>query len=141
MQKNNDHPWVGVDNIITNDKGEILLIKRSEQEKAYPGKWALVAGYIEWGETCEEALKREAMEEIGVEIEVVRFTGRYYDAKDRHPTRTIVALPHICKIKSGEPRASQPEEVAEVKWFRPEEVREMELAYDHKKMLEDEGLI
>ena len=81
------------------------------------------------------------MEEMGVEIEVVRFVGRYYDAKNRHPTKTMFALPHRCKIISGEPKANQPEEVQEVKWFTPEEVRELEMAYDHKKMLEDEGLI
>ena len=141
MQNKNDHPWIGVDNIIINEKGEILLGKRSEQEKNFPGKWNLVSGMMEWGETVEEALKREAMEEIGVEVEVVKFTGRYYDAKDRHPTKTCIALPHLCKIVSGEPRVVDPEEIVEVKWFKPEEIREMELAYDHKKMLEDEGLI
>ena len=61
--------------------------------------------------------------------------------KNRHPTKTMFALPHRCKIISGEPKANQPEEVQEVKWFTPEEVRELEMAYDHKKMLEDEGLI
>ena len=141
MQNKNDHPWIGVDNIIINEKGEILLGKRSEQEKNFQGKWNLVSGMMEWGETVEEALKREAMEEIGVEVEVVKFTGRYYDAKDRHPTKTCIALPHLCKIVSGEPRVVDPEEIVEVKWFKPEEIREMELAYDHKKMLEDEGLI
>lgn len=136
-----DHPWIGVDNIITNDNGEILLMRRSENSKAYPGHWGLVAGWMEWGETIEEALKREAMEEIGVEIEVIKFLGKYYDSKGRHPTKTSVCLPHLCKIKSGDPKVNQLEEVQDVKWFKPEEVRELDLAYDHKKMLEDANLI
>lgn len=136
-----DHPWIGVDNIIINNNGEILLNKRADTMKNHPGKWNLVSGWMEWGETVEEALKREAKEEVGVEIEVVRFLGRYYDSKDRHPTKTSVCLPHISKIISGEPKVNQPEEVSEVRWFKPEEIRGMNLAYDHKKMLIDEGLI
>jgi 8-oxo-dGTP diphosphatase len=137
----NDHPWIGVDVILVNEEGKILLMKRAEQSKTFPGRWCISGGIVEWGETAEDALKREAKEELGVDIEVVRFVGRYYDGPDRHPTKTMFALPHICKIVSGEPKANQPEEVADVKWFTPEEVRELEMAYDHKQMLEDEGLI
>ncbi len=136
-----DHPWIGVDNIIINDDGKILLIKRSEHEKNFPGMWGLVSGKIEWGETVEQALKREAMEEVGVEVEIVRFTGRYYDKPGRHPSKTMICLPHICKIKNGTPTANQPEEVEEVRWFDPEEIKNLPMGYDHKQMLEDEGLI
>ena len=139
--ENNNHPYIGVDNIILNDKGGILLNKRADSMRTYPGMWGLVSGYIEWGETVEDALKREAMEEVGVNIKVVKFTGRYYDSPGRHPKKTVICLPHICRIISGEPNVNQPEEVSEVRWFRPEEIRSMELAYNHKKMLEDEGLI
>ena len=136
---NKDHPYLGVDNIILNEEGKILLAKRSDVAKNFPGMWNLISGHVEWGETIEQALKREAMEEIGCEIEIVRFTGRYYDAHNRHPTKTIVCLPHICKIISGEPKPL--DETSEIKWFSPEEIKNMELAYDHKQMLADEGLI
>lgn len=139
--ENKDHPWIGVDNIIVNKEEKILLVKRAEGEKNFPGMWGLVSGWMEWGETVKQALKREAQEEIGVEVEIVKFCNRYYDGPRRHPTKTSVALPHICKIISGEPKANQPEEVEEVKWFSPQEIREMDLAYDHKQMLIDEGLI
>ena len=136
-----DHPWIGVDNIIIDDKGRILLGKRSENTRNHAGKWNLISGWMEWGETVEEALKREAREEIGVEIEVVRFLGRFYDSPGRHPTKTSVCLPHISRIVSGTPHVNQKEEVSDVKWFMPEEIKKLELAYDHKRMLEDEGLI
>ncbi len=135
------HPWIGVDNIIINEEGKILLVKRAKEEKNFLGMWGLVSGWMEWDETVKDALKREAQEEVGVEVEVVKFCGRYYDAPGRHPSKTSVCLPHICKIVSGEPKANQPEEVEEVKWLAPEEIREMDLAYDHKQMLIDEGLI
>lgn len=139
--ENGDRAYIGVDNIIINDEGEILLARRSENAKTFPGMWNLVSGDVEAGESIEDALKREAKEEAGVDIEIVRFTGRYYDRPGRHPTKTVICLPHICKISSGEPHVATPEEVAEVRWFSPEEIRDIELAYDHKQMLKDEGLI
>jgi 8-oxo-dGTP diphosphatase len=77
--------------------GEILLMKGSLDVKSFPGCWGLISGFIEWGETAEDALKREAKEEFGIEIEVVRFTGRYYDKKNRHPTKTVICLPIFVK--------------------------------------------
>ncbi|MFQ6020727.1 MAG: NUDIX hydrolase [Candidatus Aenigmatarchaeota archaeon] len=133
----NDHPWIGVDGIILNNKGQILLVKRSTKTEF--GKWGLVGGWMEWGETVKEALKREVKEEIGVEIEVVKFVGKYYDAKDRHPTKSSIGLPHICKIVKGEPKPVS--EVSEVRWFSSEEIKNLDMAYDHKQMLKDARLI
>jgi 8-oxo-dGTP diphosphatase len=135
-----DHPWVGVINLITDEQGKIFLMKRSKKCSMYPGYWGLVGGFMDWGETAEETAKREAKEEIGVEIEVQKFIGRYYNTPT--PKKSIViSLPHYSKIVSGTPYCAQPEECSGVKWFTPEEIRQMELAYDHKQILTDEGLI
>ena len=130
-------PYLGVDAIFVNDEQEILLIHRTG--KNFNGYWGLVSGMVEWNEEVQDALKREVKEEIGVEIEEIQYTGRYYDTIGRHPSKTVICLPHFCKIKSGIPSAVS--ECDEVKWFKKEEIRNMELAYDHKKMLEDAGLI
>ena len=135
-----DHAWVGALNIFVNKKGQILLMKRSKQSKVYPNIWGLVGGYLEWGETGAEGAAREAKEEIGVKVEVERFTGRYYNTS--HPYQIIViSLPHYSKIVSGKPHPAQPEECSDVKWFEPKKIRKMELCYDHKQILEDEKLI
>ena len=81
------------------------------------------------------ALKREAMEEIGSEIEIVRFVGKYFDTPGRHPSKSSFALPHICKIVAGDPEAHQVEEVDEIRWFSIDEIKNMDLAYDHKDMI------
>ena len=60
------HPVVHVH--IYNGKGELLLQKRSMKKLIQPGKWdTSVGGHITYGEPIEEALKREAWEEAGVE--------------------------------------------------------------------------
>lgn len=130
-------PYLGVDAIFVNEAKEILLIHRTG--KNFNGYWGLVSGMVEWNEEVLEALKREVKEEIGVEIENIQYTGKYYDKIGRHPTKTVICLPHFCKIKSGIP--SPISECDEVRWFTSAEIKNMELSYDHKKMLEDAGLI
>lgn len=134
----NDHPWIGIDAIILNeDKTKILLIKRGS--KAYHGMWGFISGKVDWGEEIKETVIREVKEETNLDVEVIAFTGKYYDKKGRHPTKTMICLPHFCKVLGGELKAG--DDASDAKWFSLEEVRDMELAFDHKQMLFDEGLI
>ena len=54
---------------IINEKGEVLLQKRSPQKKHNPNMWAKTGGHIIAGEKPIEALKREIKEELGIDIE------------------------------------------------------------------------
>jgi len=54
--------------IVINDRGEIFLQKRSMNKDLYPGYYACSAtGHVEYGESYEEAAKRELKEELGIE--------------------------------------------------------------------------
>ena len=137
---NHETTKVGATCLLVDDAGRILLMKRSKKCATYPDYWGLVGGFIDFGETPVQAAIREAKEEIGVTIDVERFCGRYYLSP--HPNyKIVIALPHYCHITSGTPYPAQPEECSDVRWFTPEEVRKKELAYDHKEILEGEGLI
>lgn len=60
------HPVVHVH--VINSKGEIYLQKRSMRKLIQPGKWdTSVGGHITYGESLEEALRRESWEEAGIE--------------------------------------------------------------------------
>ena len=133
-----DHPWIGIDAIMLNeDKTKVLLIKRGS--KAYRGMWGFVSGKVDWGEEIKETVIREVKEETNLDVEIEKFVGRYYDKKGRHPTKTMICLPHICKIISGELKPD--DDALDAKWFSLEEVKKMDLAFDHKQMLIDEKLI
>jgi isopentenyldiphosphate isomerase len=70
------HPVVHMH--ICNEQGEIFLQKRSMQKKLLPGKWdTAVGGHVSFGETIEEALKREAMEELGISDFEPKLIGQY----------------------------------------------------------------
>ena len=56
---------------VFDEAGNILLQRRSESMQVYPGRWDQSAGgHVDVGETNEEAAKREALEEIGVDAEL-----------------------------------------------------------------------
>lgn len=62
-----DRPYVGVGAVIV-DTGKVLLVKRRFEPLA--GEWSLPGGAVELGETLEESIAREMLEETGLEIEV-----------------------------------------------------------------------
>jgi len=103
---------VSVAAIVTNDRGEILLVNSPWRGWEYPG------GLIEPGETFREALKREVREEAGVEIEITGFVGIC-----KNVGKDIVNIDFTAKYVSGELRTS--EESTEVVWVSPERAMEM----------------
>ena len=68
------NPIPAVAGVIVRD-GKILLVRRGVEPSK--GKWSIPGGSVEWGETLVEALKREAFEETGLEIEVGELAGVY----------------------------------------------------------------
>jgi len=71
------NPLVTVDIIIETEGGIVLI-----QRKNPPNGWALPGGFVDYGETLEEAARREAMEETGLALEEMRQFHTYSD-----PTR------------------------------------------------------
>lgn len=92
--------------IVENDRGEILLVK------SFHAGWVFPGGQVEIGENITDAVRREVMEEAGVEIEVGELfcissnTGKRIDIDGVTEIPTKVMLDFLCKAKGGEPRAS-----------------------------------
>lgn len=76
------NPALTVDIVIKREDGSIILVKRLNPP--FKDEWALPGGFVEYGETVETAAKREAKEETGVEIELIRIIG-VYSAPNRDP--------------------------------------------------------
>ena len=107
--------------IVLNEKDEILMVK------TYRGGWVFPGGQVEVGENVIDALKREIMEETGVEAEVGELfcvssnTCKYpgYNGVKEVPTK--VMFDFICRAKGGEPRPS--DENSESAYFPVDEAQ------------------
>ncbi len=109
--------------IVINDQDEILLVKTYNQGWVFPG------GQVEVGENVIDAVKREVMEETGVDIEVGELfcissnTKKYPGHSGVKEIPTKVMLDFICRAKSGNPRPS--DENSESMYVRKDKVLEL----------------
>lgn len=92
--------------------GGVLLVHRSPSARHYPDVWDLFGGHANKGESLEEALHREAREELGIEVLALRWLGQIYDPAEP-------AVVHVFAVTSWErePFNAAPDEHTEVGWF------------------------
>lgn len=108
------HKLIGVA-AIWNDQQQILIDRR-RQDGLLGGLWEFPGGKLEPGETVEECIKREILEELGIEIAV----GDHLITINHTYTHFHVTLiVHHCRHISGEP---QPIECDEVRWVKLNEL-------------------
>lgn len=113
--------------------GKILLAKRSSQDPQSPGIWFIPGGKVdmERGEgILEKTLKREVMEEVGIEIEdeIALVENEGFTRVSGHH---VVGLTFLCKWKSGIVRPLEDQE--EVRWFSKEELKNFSELPDYFK--------
>jgi 8-oxo-dGTP diphosphatase len=123
-----------VDPIILTKDGKVILVKRIFDP--YKNHWALPGGIVEYGETVEIAVVREAKEETGLDIKIEKLAGVYSDP-NRDPRGHFVSVCFLCVPVGGALTTS--EETKEVEAFSKEEIKSIKLAFDHEKILKDIG--
>ncbi|MBC7109808.1 MAG: NUDIX hydrolase [Archaeoglobi archaeon] len=122
-------PLLAVDGILI-EEGRVLLVRRLKEP--FKSMWALPGGFVEIGETVEEAIKREMREETGLEVDVERLIGVYSDPK-RDPRGHVVSIAFLLRKLGGELSAGDD---AERVAFHPLE-KLPELAFDHERIIRD----
>ena len=96
------------------DKNRILLSKYAD--RAFR-KYALLAGYTEIGETVEETVKREVMEEVGLKVKNIR----YYKSQPWSFTDTLL-MGFYCDLDGEDTIILDKEELALAEWFEREDI-------------------
>jgi len=121
------NPFPTVD-IIIELSGGIVLIER----KNSPYGWALPGGYVDYGESLEDAARREAREETSLEISGLRLLGCYSDPSrdSRQHNISTVFVASGC----GTPRAG--DDAAGAKVFSPDALP-YPLCFDHGQIIKD----
>ena len=103
---------VSVAGIVVRDDGRILAIQRRDN-----AQWEPPGGVLELDETFEAGVRREVLEEAGVEVEVERLSGVY-----KNMTRGIVALVFRCRPLTN--ASSMSDEARRIGWLSTDEVNE-----------------
>ncbi len=91
-------PTVGA--VIFNPAGQVLLCKSAK----WNNKYVIPGGHIELGEGMEEALKREILEETGLDIydiELISLTESVY-SENYHQQKHFIFIDYICKTNSNQ---------------------------------------
>ncbi|RJQ61267.1 MAG: NUDIX hydrolase [Desulfobacteraceae bacterium] len=121
------NPLVTVDIIIEID-GDIVLIKRANP----PPGWALPGGFVDYGESLEQAAAREAREETSLDVVLIEQFHTYSDP-NRDPRHHTVTTVYIASA-DGTPRAS--DDARRAALFSVRALPEP-MAFDHRRILRD----
>jgi ADP-ribose pyrophosphatase YjhB (NUDIX family) len=122
------NPIPTVDIIIELDARGIILIKRAKE----PFGWAIPGGFVDYGESLEDAARREAWEETSLKIELLGQLGAY-SAPDRDPRHHTISVVFLARAR-GRPEAR--DDALEVGVFTKEDLPSP-LAFDHAQILAD----
>jgi len=122
-------PSVTADGIVTRGN-ELLLIRRGAQP--FKGSYALPGGFLNYGETLEDCVLREVLEETGLKTRIVGLVG-VYSSPDRDPRGHFVTAIFHLETVSGTARAGDDASTAE--WISLD--RLPKFAFDHGKIVQE----
>ncbi|KIL42616.1 hypothetical protein KP78_38390 [Jeotgalibacillus soli] len=121
--------WLAVAGLVENDRGEWLVVKK--KYGGLKGTWSLPAGFVNMGETIDQAVQREVLEETGIKAEVLYIMGvRTGVIKNQISDNMIIFS--MRPVEENHRIQVQEDELEEVAWMEPSELA---LRNDISKML------
>lgn len=124
MRKERRKVWLGVAGVAINERGQWLVVKKAYS--GLKGRWSLPAGFVEEGETVDEAVVRELKEETGIDCVVSGLIG-FRTGVIRGEISDNMAI-FYCRMKDEEQElAIQEDELLEAKWLFPQELAQDDL--------------
>ncbi|HKM67005.1 MAG TPA: NUDIX hydrolase [Candidatus Acidoferrum sp.] len=136
-----DRPVVGVGGVVI-ENGRALLIKRGSEPLL--GEWSIPGGTLELGESLQEGVARELLEETGLEVQVLDvievFDRIFRDAPSGGPERLgrpryhYVIVDYLCKRLAGEARANS--DVTDVAYATESELEKFHLTPTATRVLQ-----
>jgi len=125
----NPKPMVDV---IIQKANSVILVERGKDP--FKGKLATPGGFVEYGETVEDAATREAKEETSLDVKLKHILG-VYSNPSRDPRGHSVAVVFIAEPIAGKLEAKS--DAAKTSWFQIDKIKLKNLAFDHAKIIAD----
>lgn len=116
MQAGKDYIGVGVGAALFNEHGEIFLMRRGPLAKNEAGAWMFPGGTVEFGESLEEAIKREVLEELNITIEPssqLPAVDHILPEENQHWVTTVFVSENVTE----KPQILEPEKCDAAEWF------------------------
>ena len=114
-----DHIGVRCGWVVHDGHGRVLMMKRGPKARDEHGAWEFGGGAVEFGESIDEAVRRELLEELGVkeaDIEFLAFRDIHRKTPGGQPMHSI-SLIHGVKVDPKAPKIGEPEAISEIGWF------------------------
>jgi ADP-ribose pyrophosphatase YjhB (NUDIX family) len=135
-----ERPVVGIGGVIIED-GRTLLIRRGSEPLR--GEWSIPGGTLELGESLEEGVARELLEETGIVVRIIELIevfdriyaddGRIAAEAQRKPRFHYVIVDYLCERVGGEPRAGS--DVTDVAFAHEDELANFHLTETATRIL------
>lgn len=127
-------PCIGA--FIRNKKGQILLTRSYKWQNGK--KWVVPGGHIDWGETIEQAVKREVKEEVGVKVDFLQVFVMWevLFPKEFHQKKHFLFIECECLVKDGEKIQVDNREIQAAAWFSLKEALKQDLEKWTRKAIE-----
>jgi 8-oxo-dGTP pyrophosphatase MutT (NUDIX family) len=117
--------------IVVNDKGELLVLRRSQTDDRRPGQWDFPGGWVEADEDTIAAVKREAAEEAGLVLKDPSLVFAFTEMTTHHGSGTwLLFIEHV----TGKPKVTLSYEHDESTWKKPQELLK-EITYDRQRKM------
>ena len=136
QQEKHKNPVPAVDFLVSKDNNSKILLVRRKNDP-FKGMLSIPGGFINEGETAEDAVIREAKEETSLVVEPIAILGVYSDPR-RDPRMHTISVTFITRIVQGNEDAR--DDAAALQWINIEDeldglIQSQQIAFDHSKIL------
>jgi len=132
-------PLITVDAVILlNNKRDIILIRR--KNPPFQGQLALPGGFVDVGETVENACIRETQEETNLNVNISKLIGVFSDPK-RDPRGHTVTIAYLCEPVDNNINPKAQDDAADLEIVPLSKISSLKLAFDHIDIIKSAGIL